>query len=94
MHSLAWDNPDDEKDACIAIAKGEPGQVIDLPTPPDHIIVDIKPKQNIQWPQHLNTLAGAWAGGTQYGVNLVLLIKIVCLLLCVTWFPFVIFRRT
>jgi hypothetical protein len=25
---------------------------------------------------------------------LVLLIKIVCLLLCVTWFPFVIFRRT
>jgi hypothetical protein len=38
------------------------------------------------------TLAGAWAGGTQYGVNLVLLIKIVCLLLCVTWFPFVIFR--
>ena len=41
-----------------------------------------------------HTLAGAWAGGTQYGVNLVLLIKIVCLLLCVTWFPFVIFWRT
>ena len=54
MHSLAWDNPEDEKEACKAIAKGEPGQVIDLPTPPDHIIVDIKPKQNIQWPQHLN----------------------------------------
>ena len=25
------------------------------------------------------TLAGAWAGGTQYEVNLVLLIKILCL---------------
>ena len=37
------------------------------------------------------TLAGAWAGGTEYGVNLVLLIKILCLVLCVTWFPFVIF---
>ena len=38
-----------------------------------------------------NTLAGAWAGGTEYGVNFVLLIKIVCLVLCVTSFPFVIF---
>jgi hypothetical protein len=54
MHSLAWDNPEDEKEASKAIAKGEPGQVIDLPTLPDHIIVDIKPKQSIQWPQHLN----------------------------------------
>ena len=40
---------------------------------------------------HINTLAGAWAGGTEYGVNFVLLIKIVCLVLCVTSFPFVIF---
>ncbi len=47
MHSLAWDNPGDEKEASKAIAKGEPGQVIDLPAPPDHIIVDIKPKHNI-----------------------------------------------
>jgi hypothetical protein len=54
MHSLAWDYPEDEKEASKAFAKSEPGQVIDLPTPPDHIIVDIKPKQNIQWPQHLN----------------------------------------
>ncbi len=37
------------------------------------------------------TLAGAWAGGTEYGVNFVLLIKTLCLVLCVTWFPFVIF---
>ena len=37
------------------------------------------------------TLAGAWAGGTEYGVNFVLLIKIVCLVLCVTSFLFVIF---
>ncbi len=54
MRSLTWDNPEDEKEAFKAIAKGEPGQVIDLPTPPGHIIVDITPKQNIQWPQHLN----------------------------------------
>jgi hypothetical protein len=48
MHSLAWDNPEDEKEAFKAITKGEPGQIIDLPTPPDHIIVDIKSKPNIQ----------------------------------------------
>ncbi len=54
MHSLAWDNPEDEKEVSKAIAKAEPGQVIDLPISPDHIIVDIKPKQNIQWPRHLN----------------------------------------
>ena len=48
MHSLAWDDPEDEKEASKAIAKGEPGQVIDLPTPPDHIIVDIKPRLNIK----------------------------------------------
>ncbi len=47
MHSLAWDDPEDEKGAPKTIAKGEPGQVIDLPTPPDHIIVDIKPRPNI-----------------------------------------------
>ena len=33
---------------------------------------------------------GAWAGGTD-GVNFVLLNKIVCFVLCVTSFPFVIF---
>ena len=54
MHSLAWDNSKDEKQASKAIAKGAPGQVIDLPTPPDHIIVDIKPQPDMQWPQHLN----------------------------------------
>jgi hypothetical protein len=46
-----------------------------------------------RWQRHLkkssniikpHTLAGAWAGGTEYGVNFVLLIKIVCLVLCVT----------
>jgi hypothetical protein len=34
---------------------------------------------------------GLWAGGTEYGVNFVLLNKIVCFVLCVTLFPFVIF---
>jgi hypothetical protein len=43
---------------------------------------------------HYKTLAGAWAGGTEYGVNFVLLTKIVRLVLCVTSFPFVIFLRT
>jgi hypothetical protein len=31
-----------------------PGQVIDLPKPPDHIIVDIKPIKGIKWPHNLN----------------------------------------
>ena len=42
MHSLAWDDPGDEKDAHNTIKTSTPGQVIDLPKPPDHIIVDIK----------------------------------------------------
>ena len=37
------------------------------------------------------TLAGAWAGGTEYGVNVVFLNKIVCFVLRVTSFLFVIF---
>ncbi len=28
--------------------------MIDLPKPPDHILVDIKPIQGIKWPHHLN----------------------------------------
>ncbi len=28
--------------------------MIDLPKPPDHIIVDIKPVKGIKWPHHLN----------------------------------------
>ncbi len=39
----------------------------------------------------MNTLADAWAGGTEYGVIFVLLNKIVCFVLCVILFPFVIF---
>ncbi len=39
------------------------------------------------------TLAGVWAGGTEYGV-IFLLNKIVCFVLCVTLFPFVIFPLT
>ena len=54
MNSLAWDDPEDGKDAHSAIRTSTPGQVIDLPKPPDHIIVDIKPIQGIKWPHHLN----------------------------------------
>ncbi len=36
-------------------------------------------------------LARGWAGGTEYGVNFVLLNKFACFVLCVTSFPFVIF---
>ena len=43
MHSLAWDDPEDKKDAHNAIRASTPGLVIDLPKPPDHIIVDINP---------------------------------------------------
>ena len=43
-----------QKDARNAIKTTTPGQVIDLPKPPDHIIVDIKPIQGIKWPQGLN----------------------------------------
>jgi hypothetical protein len=53
MHSLAWDDPEDECVAFQAITKSTPGQVIDLPTPPDHIIVDVKPQAGMQWPKHL-----------------------------------------
>ncbi len=54
MHSLAWDDPEDKNDAHNAIKTSTPGQVIDLPKPPDHIIVDIKPIQVITWPHNLN----------------------------------------
>jgi hypothetical protein len=37
-----------------AIAKSTPGKVIDLPTPPDHIIIDVKPQAGMQWSKHLN----------------------------------------
>jgi hypothetical protein len=54
MHFLAWDDPEDEKNAHKAIQTSTKGQVIDLPKPPDHIIVDIKPVKGIKWPQGLN----------------------------------------
>jgi hypothetical protein len=54
MHSLAWDDPEDKEDAHKAIRTSTPGQMIDLPKPPDHIIVDIKPVKGIKWPQDLN----------------------------------------
>jgi hypothetical protein len=44
MHSLAWDDSEEERVAFQAIAKSTTGQVIDLPTPPDHIIIDVKPQ--------------------------------------------------
>jgi hypothetical protein len=56
MHSLAWDDPEDKKDAHSTIRTSTPGQVIDLPKPPDHIIVDIKPVKGIKWPHHFNLL--------------------------------------
>ncbi len=54
MHSLAWDDPENKKDAHSAIRTSTPGQVIDLPKLPDHIIIDIKPVKGIKWPHHLN----------------------------------------
>jgi hypothetical protein len=54
MHSSAWDDLEDEEDAHRAIKTSTPGQVIDLPKTPDHIIVDIKPVKGIKWPQGLH----------------------------------------
>ena len=56
MHSLAWDDSDsdDERTALETIAKSTPGKVVDLPTPPAHIIIDIIPQPGTQWPKHLN----------------------------------------
>jgi hypothetical protein len=54
MHSLAWDDPEDKKDAHNAIKTSTLGQVIDSLKPPDHIIVDINPIQGINWPHNLN----------------------------------------
>ncbi len=56
MHSIAWDDPGDKKDAHNTIKTSTPGQAIDLPKPHDHIIVDIKPIQGIKRPQNLNHL--------------------------------------
>jgi hypothetical protein len=50
MHSLAWVNLGDKREALEAIAKCTPGQRIDLTTPPDLIIADIKSQPDIQWP--------------------------------------------
>jgi hypothetical protein len=54
MHSLAWDDPEDKKHAHNMIKASTQGQVIDLPKPPNHIIVDINPIKGIKWPHHLN----------------------------------------
>jgi hypothetical protein len=54
MHSLAWDDPEDEEDAHNTIRSSTPGQAIDSSKPPDHIIVDIKLIKGIKWPHHLN----------------------------------------
>jgi hypothetical protein len=56
MHSLAWGDPEDKKDAHNAIRTSTPGQVIDLPKPPDHIIIDIKLIKGIKWPHHHNLI--------------------------------------
>ncbi len=47
-------HPEDEKDAHNSIRASTPGQVIDLPKPPDHIIVNINPINGIKWLHHLN----------------------------------------
>jgi hypothetical protein len=54
MHLLAWDDPEDEQNAHKAIKTSTPGQMIDLPTSPDHKIVEIKPVKGFKWPQGLN----------------------------------------
>ncbi len=54
MHLLAWDDPEDKQNTHKAIKTSTPGQMIDLPTPPDHIIIEIKPVKGFKLPQGLN----------------------------------------
>jgi hypothetical protein len=53
-HLLAWDDPQEEQNSQKATVTSTPGQMIDVPTPPDQIIIDIKPQTRIKWPQDLN----------------------------------------
>jgi hypothetical protein len=41
MPSSAWDDPEDEENAHKAIRTSTKGQMIDLPKPLDHIIVEL-----------------------------------------------------
>ncbi len=54
MHLLAWDDPEDKQNAHKGIRTSTLGQVIDLPKPPDYVIVDTKPVKGIKWPQSFN----------------------------------------
>jgi hypothetical protein len=54
-------------------------------------VVSFSVSRDLLFKGTLHTLAGAWAGGTEYGVNFVLLNNFFCFVLCVTSFPFVIF---
>ncbi len=69
MHSLTWDDPEDKEDAHNAIRTSTPDQVIDLPKPPDHIIVDIKPIKGIKWPHCLNLSPNSNLVKNTYWVN-------------------------
>ena len=55
MVSLSWDCPIQEASMRELIQQqGENGGVIELPYPPDHIIVSIKPNEYAKWPNELN----------------------------------------
>jgi hypothetical protein len=54
MHSSEWDDAENKENAHKAIRTSTTSQVIDLPKPPDHMIVDIKPVKGIKWPQGPN----------------------------------------
>ena len=56
MVSIAWDNADDLRAAQAALAAHDwrTASVVDLPTPPDHIIVALHGVDVSAWPRHLN----------------------------------------
>jgi len=55
MVSLSWDCPIQEASMRVLIQQqGENGGVVELPFPPDHIIVSIKPNEYAEWPNELN----------------------------------------
>ncbi len=52
--SLAWDEKNKEDENLALISKNRHSAILELPYPPDHIIVSIKPKPGTSWPRNLN----------------------------------------
>ena len=52
--SLAWDDKEKEDEILALVSKNKHSAILELPYPPDHIIVSITAKPGTSWPRHLN----------------------------------------